>query len=240
MGSMRGKGKQMKTNNKIIIIDWEFNGLPKFNFKSEICQCKLAIIENNKIIYKLYNFKTRKAPQYGALNKTGTITGTKLFSQKQWEKIKKENNITNEDNFIGFSIKTDITILNTYGIDLNYVGDLQEIATSTRYERDIALNGRAMETIYFLVCGQEFKENHGGIEELYPLVEMYKKLKNLRKKKFFTIFPYGENAGMPLKAYCENNRRRADGYRFNNDDKLSASLSHYCDIIDEEEYNSYL
>lgn len=54
-------------------------------------------------------------------------------------------------------------------------------------------------------------------------------------KKGLTVMPWGEFSGTPIKEYCRANRRRADGYRYNNSDDLASALTFYCSEIDEEE-----
>jgi hypothetical protein len=45
--------------------------------------------------------------------------------------------------------------------------------------------------------------------------------------------PWGDYAGVPIRKYVEEERRRADGYRFNNSDLLAVSMDYWI------EYNEY-
>lgn len=243
-----GKGKVMKrplrralkkqtTNNKVatnVVIDFEFNGLPKVTYQSEICQVKIAYKADEQWVKKSYNFKTRKKPQISAFLKTGTIEGEKLFTKKRFLHLLKENGIEENDNFIGFSIGTDKEILKSYNIHLHYTKDLQEEVSRTRYEKKLAINGRGLEACYQLITGKQWSSLHNDTGELDPLIEILELIEPLRKKGKLTVFPYGELAGMPLRLYCEDYRRRADGYRYNNSDLLAKSLDYYCDLIDCE------
>ena len=218
----------MKNN---IIIDIEFNGLPRYNFKPEVTQVKLYNLNNNKQI--CLNYKTKKKAQLGSLLVTGEINGEKYFSKKELGKALKTIDASVDDNFIGFSTKTDKEILWSYSIELNYNEDLQETLMRSKYERKMAYNGRSMETCYYILMGKPIEVSHNGIEELSPLVEMYHQTRGLRLKKYLTVYPWGTEAGMPLKDYIESFRRRADGYRYNNNDILAESLDHYVEIIED-------
>ena len=45
--------------------------------------------------------------------------------------------------------------------------------------------------------------------------------------------PWGDYAGVPICEYVKEERRRADGYRFNNNDLLATSMDYWI------EYNEY-
>lgn len=213
-----------KILNKVI-IDLEFNGLPRYGFTPEINQIKIYNLTNN--LFVCQNYKTKKKATIGSLLKTGEIKGDKLFNKKEFELLLKKVGATTEDNFIGFSIKTDKELLSLYNIYLSSYKDIQESLMLSKYEKTIAREGRSMETCYALVTGKIITPSHNGLEELNALVELYKKTEKLRHKKYLTVYPWGEQAGMPLVLYVEENRRRADGYRYNNEDVLATSLDYY-------------
>lgn len=223
----------MKTIKNKVIIDFEFNGLPRHNFEPEISQVKAFCLETG--IKICANYRTRKAPQIGALLKTGKITGKKLFNKREFNLLLKEIGVDDpyKAEFIGFSNKTDKSILSQYGIGLNWSEDLQETLTRSKYEKNMAINGRSMETCYYIVFEKEIAPSHGDIEELDALIEIYEATRKLRLKKYLTVYPWGDEAGMPLKEYCDYNRRRADGYRYNNNDILAISLDHTIDLLED-------
>lgn len=224
-------------NKKIdIILDLEFNGLPRYNFTPEISQVKLYNTET-KVTY-CYNYKTKNKATIGSLLKTGKITGEKLFSCEEFYKIIKEvtDRPLEEIRFVGFSNKTDKEILKGYGIEISFYDLQEELMLSRSYEKALAENGRSMETCYYILFNKEITPSHNGIEELFPLIKIYKVVKQLYKNKYLTVYPWGEEAGMPLKEYIENNRRRADGYRFNNNDILAMSLNNLIDGDDDYDW----
>lgn len=219
---------EKKTN---LIIDFEFNGLPRYNFDPEISQIKIYNTETSVSVVK--NFRTRNKATIGSLLVTGPIKGKNFFSKEEFLKVIKAvtNKPLEQINFVGFSNKTDREILSQYDIDISFI-DIQEILMRSKYEKLLAHNGRSMETCYAIIFKEFISPSHNGEEELIPLIKMWEVAKNLRKKKFLTVYPWGQEAGMPLDIYCEENRRRADGYRYNNNDILSSSLDYYCEEID--------
>ena len=95
-----------------------------------------------------------------------------------------------------------------------------------------------METCYYLLTGKEISPSHGDLEELFPLIEIYKIIYNeeIKFHNRLKYFPWGDQGGMPLAKYCEEYRRKADGYRYNNNDILAKALDYYCKKNDREQY----
>jgi hypothetical protein len=210
-----------------IIIDLEFNGLYRYNFVPEITQVKMKNLTNGLSICK--NFKTYKKgvgrPFYGE------IKGDVYFSNKEFEKLLNKIGGTLKDIFYGFSIKTDKRLLASYEIYLGEYQDIQEhLMLKKKYEKEMAYGGRSLEYCYFMITGVVTTVDHNSIKELELIQKCYEATRG-KKMEYLTIFPWGDDAGTPLEEYCSNNRRRADGYRFNNDDILSSSLDYYCEDI---------
>ena len=240
------------------IIDFEFNGLPRYNFKPEISQVKIAKViggTTNIVASKIESYKTHKKTTAGSYLTCGKIQGEGYFTKHKFLKLLMEvaepsdlaiNPETGEIllyGLVGFSNKTDWEVLSHYNsrfeLENQYCyTDIQESLMLSSIELKMAKEGRSMETCYYLLTGKEVAPSHGALEELYPLIEMWEIIYN-EKITFHNrlkYFPWGDHGGMPLKKYCEENRRRADGYRYNNNDLLAKALDYYCEQIDSEEY----
>lgn len=211
-----------------IIIDFEFNGLPRYGFQPEIAQVKMKNLTNGKTVCK--NFKTR---QKGCgRGYYGLIKGDKLFSQKEFEKLLGAIGASDKDAFYGFSIKTDKELLSSYGIDLSTYVDIQEqLMLKKKFEHQMAMGGRSLEFCYYLVTKEVVNVDHNSADELALIEKLFCATRG-KKQKYLTVYPWGPEAGMPLDLYVDDNRRRADGYRYNNNDILAMSLDHY--IAEEE------
>lgn len=210
----------MKQNK--IIMDLEFNGLPRYNFTPEITQVKLLNLNNGKSICR--NFTT-KNPGF-ARAYYGEIKGKKLFTSRIFKNMLHEIGAKIEDRFFGFSIDTDKEILFNAGITIEYYDDIQwRMRLSNRFEESMAMAGSSLEVCYYFVTGKKITENtHCDIKELDLIYTLYKAAYRGRPLNNLRIYPWGDQAGMPLEEYFLQYRRRADGYRYNNDNPLSYAL----------------
>ena len=91
----------------------------------------------------------------------------------------------------------------------------------------MAIEGSSIECCYYYITGQRPEFIHGSLEELLAVKEIFDFVSQYELNEFYTVYPFGPNAGMPLDEYVVVYRRNADGYRFNNSDKLAESLEHY-------------
>lgn len=216
-----------------IIIDFEFNGLPRYGFQPEITQVKMKNLTNGNAVCQ--NFKTHNKG-FGQ-GYYGLIKGDKLFSQKEFYKLLKTIGASDKDAFYGFSIETDKELLSSYNIYLSTYIDIQEqLMLKKKYERPMAMGGRSLEFCYYLVAKEVVAVDHNTADELALIERLFYATRG-KKQKYLTVYPWGPEAGMPLEDYIDDNRRRADGYRYNNNNILSKSLDHY--IEREEEYNNW-
>lgn len=210
-------------NKQKIIIDFEFNGLPRYGFMPEITQVKMKNLTNGKSVCQ--NFKTHNKG-FGR-GYYGLIKGNKLFSQAEFYKLLEAIGASDKDAFYGFSIKTDRELLSSYDIYLSTYVDIQEqLMLKNKYERPMALGGRSLEFCYYLVTKEVVTVDHNSADELALIEKLFCATRG-KKQKYLTVYPWGDEAGMPLELYISNNRRRADGYRYNNNDILAMSLNHY-------------
>ena len=225
-----------------IIIDFEFNGLPRYDFQPEINQIKMKNLTNGKSV--CHNFKTlKKGFDRGYY---GLIKGNKLFSKKEFDKLLDAIGASDKDAFYGFSIKTDKELLSSYNIYLSTYIDIQEqLMLKKKYERPMAMGGRSLEFCYYLVAKEVVTVDHNSADELALIERLFYATRG-KKNKHLTVYPWGPEAGMPLDLYINDNRRRADGYRYNNNDVLATSLDYYIDqaelswsFDDEEDDDDY-
>lgn len=208
-----------------IIIDFEFNGLPRYGFMPEIAQVKMKNLTNGKSVCQ--NFKTR-TKGYGR-GYYGLIKGEKLFSHAEFCKLLGAIGASDKDAFYGFSIKTDKELLSSYNIYLSTYVDIQEhLMLKKKYERPMAMGGRSLEFCYYLVTKEVVTVDHNSADELTLIERLFYATRG-KKQKHLTVYPWGPEAGMPLDLYINDNRRRADGYRYNNNDILAMSLDYYID-----------
>lgn len=225
-----------------IIIDFEFNGLPRYGFMPEITQVKMKNLTNGNAVCQ--NFKTHNKG-FGQ-GYYGLIKGDKLFSQKEFYKLLKTIGASDKDAFYGFSIKTDKELLSSYNIYLSTYVDIQErLMLKKKYELPMAMGGRSLEFCYYLVAKEVVAVDHNSADELALIERLFYATRG-KKNKHLTVYPWGPEAGMPLDLYINDNRRRADGYRYNNNDVLATSLDYYIDqaesswsFDDEEDDDDY-
>jgi hypothetical protein len=223
-----------------IIIDLEFNGIPKYNFEPEIVSLMLYNTTNGQHYIKTY--KTNNAITAGAnicMNwAVDNSNAEKLFDKEEFEKGLEIIGATKDDEFYGFSTSTDEQVLTSYGVFFkrNAYKDLSEMLrlTTSNIEKSMAYEGSSIECCYFYITGQRPEFVHGSLEELLAIKEIFDFVNQYELRDYYTVYPFGQNAGMPLDKYVIEYRRNADGYRFNNSDKLSESLKHY---IFENAYN---
>ena len=192
----------MITKNNRILIDFEFNGLPRFNFNSEISQIKIRNLNNRKEIIR--NFKTEKPNTAGAIVVCGgeDISGDVLFSKEEFIKCLNIVNGSFKDVFIGFGIETDRELLKEKGIFLNKYADIQDCLRLSDIEYEMSTEGCSLEACYFLAFNEILDISHSGTEELDSIERLYSyAIENFEGRDRFTYFPYGWNGGDRLENY---------------------------------------
>ena len=219
-----------------IIIDLEFTGLDNTYIKdNEIIQLKMINVQNERVYCCNFSSKKKISAYTKLSHKVDRVKGS-LFSKEyfdigiQFILIDKKS----EPEFYGFGVQQDMIMLNKYGIKLDIL-DIREILQLSKHEKRLATEGSGLEAAYLIVTGKypELK-NHDGADELLIIKKLFDAAKKLRKKEFLTVMPHGHCAGMPISEYISGYRRAADGYRFNNFDILSKSLSHAIEQAEPE------
>jgi len=215
----------------MIIIDLEFTGLDNSYVKdNEIVQLKTLDTEDKS--EENYVFKTKKQSCASAFlcHRIDNSDREHCFTKEFFETIIEPHK---GKEFIGFGVQQDIKMLFKYGINLS-IKDIKEILTLSKFEQRLALEGSSLEACYLIVTGQiPIIDNHGGIDELHLIKEIYDHIKESKLNDFLNYVPFGHCAGMPLSEYVRNYRRQSDGYRFNNNDLYAQSLDYEISKIED-------
>lgn len=219
-----------------IIIDLEFTGLDNsFITDNEIIQLKMMNAKTRKSICVNFGSKKRILAHPFLSHKTTRYVGAKKFNKERFADalISVCDNQTGRIIYHGFGTKTDMLMLQKYGINYE-IEDIREKLQRTRHEKRMATEGSNLEATFYIVTGRHpGLDNHDGSAELYIIHELYLAAKRLKKHEYLSVMPHGHCAGMPIEQYVDNYRRQADGYRFNNSDILSRSFNNAIETIDE-------
>ena len=216
----------------MLIVDFEYTGLDNSYIKdNEIIQIKGLDLESGKSV--IQNFKSKKEVTAGAHIVTGLTKneGLDCFNADNWRKFLNRFPKKNPK-LMGFSVTSDIKMLNKYEVDI-YIEDLLDTLRLSPYEKRLAEEGCSLEATYYIVTGKKPEiQNHGNIDELTLIKEIYESVMSItdngeKLNEFLSVMPFGHCRGMPIEEYIWNYRRAADGYRFNNDDLLASSLNYY-------------
>jgi len=231
-----------------IVIDFEFTGLDNSYIKdNEIIEMKATCIETGRALCRNYGTEKKLSAYTYLSHRKERYEGDKFSKDEFWafiELIKDGNEAIHF--YYGFGVTQDMSMLAKYDIDISII-DIREKLQLSEFDYRLATEGSGLEAAYYIVTGKIPQiENHCGLDEIYIIAELYEASLNLELKEFLEFMPHGHCAGMPLKEYVELYRRAADGYRFNNCDTLSYSLTSVIENnegdfdpfdTDEEEYD---
>lgn len=246
----------MKQNTKVL-IDFEFSGLDNsYITDNEIVQMKFRYLgndSNHDHTPRSYDFSSKKKiGAYGAILLQAVRYQTFKFTKERFLKWLSVPNfktnvmpLTEQDldnfEFYGFSPQQDILMLKKYGINIK-ITDIREWIQLSKHEVRLATEGSSLECCYYIVC-EKFPnlQSHDGEAEIELMFELFLKASKLKKKKYLTVMPFGFAASMPILEYIQLHRRQADGYRWNNNDLLSRSITNAIEeyeAMEMEEYES--
>ena len=217
---------------KSIIIDFEFTGLDNsFISDNEIVQFKAMNTETGETICVNYNSGTEiKAYSY-LIHKIHKYEGNK-FSDFEFRHALSRIGASIDDTFYGFGTTQDKFMLKKYMIDIK-IKDIREMFQLSEYDSKLAIEGSGLEVVYLIVTNEiPESTNHNGEDELCLMKKLFDVVKGLKLKTYFEVMPHGHCAGMPLTEYVQKYRRASDGYRFNNNDLLSNSLTHVIESLE--------
>lgn len=232
---MQNNGVELnKAVNNIALIDIEFTGLDnQFINDNEIIQVK--IINGEKSILKNFNSNKPLSAYVQLEHKCVKYSDCDFFDNAHFISMLTEIGLSIDNtDFFGFGVDNDIKMLSKYGVNIS-VSDIRTHYQLTEFAYRMATEGSGLEETYFIVTGEYPPEaSHSNLSEMLLIKRLFDKMNDFKKDDFYKCMPHGFCSGMPLEEYVESYRRQADGYRFNNIDLLSYSLSR---AIGEIEYD---
>lgn len=216
-----------------ILIDIEFTGLDNsYISDNEIIQLKMKNMNNGKIFIKNYG-SNKELTAHVQLEHGVKKYNEPLFNYLEFEYAITSINAEFSDIYIGFGVQKDIEMLKKYEIPIENIIDIREILQRSKHEVRIATEGSGLEEIYLIATGKSPSLiSHSSFDELLLIEELFHIAMTIEKNEFLSVMPHGHCAGMPISQYIEQYRRAADGYRYNNSDILSESISHWIDILE--------
>ena len=229
-----------------IIIDFELTGLYNNVHTPEIVQLLAMNVDSGEMI--ISNFRSKTPMTAGALVCCGGIDPTagasRYFSAEVlYDLLEREIGAKPTDHYYGFNINTDKAVLsNEYGVEFDNYTDLNELCMlNDDLEFRMAVEGRSLECVYYMITGAVRTPNHGTFEELDMIKTIYDYVVDDNgtikpTNEFLQYIPWGEYAGMTILEYVQKYRRRADGYRHNNDNLLARSMSSEIELLESGFY----
>lgn len=217
-----------------IIIDLEFTGLDNDFIKdNEVIELKMKNLTNGKTFIKNYYSEKRLSAHAQLEHKVERYDGDK-FNKMEFIDAMCLIGAEFSDEYIGFSPQMDEKMLQKYGVSIYDIKDIKEMIMLSKHEDRLACEGRGLEECYLIVTGKAPDiSSHKGIGELLLIEELYNESINLEQKDHLTVVPWGFAAGMPIEDFVSENRRNADGYRYNNDDIYASALDLYIEREDD-------
>lgn len=226
-----------------IIIDFEFTGLDNSYIRdNEIIQFKAMNMQTKQTVCKNYR-SVKQLSAYCQLTHRVLRYEGDLFNKDEFIQALSEigvNDFTNTTyTFYGYGTTTDGLMLKKIGVNIP-ITDIRKLIQLSKHEQQIATEGGNMETAFFVVTGKyPDLKSHDGIDELILLSELLENVLLLDQKEFLTVMPFGHCSGMPLSEYVIDYRKQADGYRLNNNDILSDSLTETIVELENEIQNQF-
>lgn len=229
----------MKKNNSArdlysVLIDLEFTGLDNTVVTdNEIVQVKMLNTVNGKSVLRYFN-STKPLSAYTQLDHgVHRYEDYPLFDSGQLEEMLLEVEASTEDNFWGFGIDQDVKMLSKYGCRLQ-IRDIRTHFQRSEFAYRMATEGSGLEATYLIVMGEcPPAASHADFSEMILIEALFQKMKDYPARGIMKVVPFGHCAGMSISDYVVQYRRQADGYRYNNYDCFSDSLSYH---IEEMEY----
>lgn len=219
---------------KKIIIDFEFSGLDNSFIKdNEIVQFKAMNTETGETVCVNYGSDKEINAYSYLIHKTKRYEGVK-FSKEEFISALSKIGASKSDSFYGFGTTQDKLMLWKYEINIS-LKDMREMFQLSEYDSKLAIEGSGLEVVYYIVTNEVPEStNHNGEDELYLMKKLFDVAIGLKLKTHFEVMPHGHCAGMPISEYVQKYRRASDGYRFNNSDLLSNSLTHVIGSMEDD------
>lgn len=216
------------------LIDVEFTGLDNSVVSdNEIIQVKILNVHNKKSVIKNFNSKKTLSAHTQLEHKVSRYDDCPFFSLDELIGMLNEIEISIDADFWGFGVEMDKKMLAKYGWNVS-IQDIRTHFQKTKLAYRMATEGSGLEETYFIVTGEyPPTASHADFSEMFLIERLFEKMKEHEADEYMSIVPFGHCSGMSITDYVQNNRRQADGYRYNNSDEFSLSLSN---AIDELEY----
>ena len=216
------------------LIDVEFTGLDNSVVSdNEIIQVKILNVHNKKSVIKNFNSKKTLSAYTQLEHKVARYNDCPFFSLDELVGMLNEIEISIDADFFGFGVQMDEKMLAKYGWHVS-IQDIRTHFQRTEFAYRMATEGSGLEPTYLIVTGEyPPKASHADFSEMILIEKLFEKMKEYDADTYMSVVPFGHCSGMSITDYVQNNRRQADGYRYNNSDEFSLSLSN---AIDELEY----
>lgn len=216
------------------IIDIEFTGLDNsFIGDNEIIQVKILNVSNQQNVIR--NFKSKKplSAHTQLEHKVVRYEDCPVFDLNQLVGMLTEIGLSVDADFFGFGVEQDKKMLAKYGCHVE-IEDIRTYYQKTEFAYRMATEGSGLEETYFIVIGEYPPAvSHSDFSEMILIKTLFEKMKDTEAESYMSVVPFGHCSGMTVSNYVQNYRRAADGYRYNNSDDFSLSLSN---AIEELEY----
>lgn len=219
------------------LIDVEFTGLDNSVVSdNEIIQVKILNVHDKKSVIK--NFKSKKtlSAHTQLEHKVARYDDCPFFSFDELVGMLNEIEISIDADFWGFGVEMDKKMLAKYGWNVS-IQDIRTHFQKTKFAYRMATEGSGLEETYFIVTGEyPPTASHADFSEMFLIERLFEKMKEHEADRYMSIVPFGHCSGMSITDYVQNNRRQADGYRYNNSDEFSLSLSNAIDALESANY----
>jgi hypothetical protein len=214
-----------KKGINVALIDFEFTGLDsEFITHNEIIQAKVKHLGTGKSVLRNFASEQPLTAHVRLTHKVERYSGAK-FSKKALSSLLRKAGCNASTTFWGWSVSEDQKMLEKYGIEMQ-IADIQErLRLTDEFEVRMAVEGSGLEEVYFLATGEIAEIDHASEGELEIIHKLYDLSQPLKPRKYLTVMPYAFARGMKISDYVVKHRRQADGYRFNNSNLLSDSLT---------------
>lgn len=222
---------------KRAIIDLEFTGLDNYYCDNhEIIQVKVMNIETGNTICANFNSKRPISAHPRLEHKCLHYSDHPFFSKAELENMLQTIDLELYSTaFYGFGVEMDLRMLYKYDVDID-ITDIRSAFQKSEFALQMAVEGSSLEATYLIVT-DKYPENisHADASELTLIYELYLAISHTYINDFMEIVPFGPWAGSKISDYVVENRRKADGYRFNNDDEFATALDHAIHLLQSPE-----
>lgn len=220
-----------------VLIDLEFTGLDNsYTTDNEIIQVKVYNLDKNIGILRNFNSKKQLSAYTQLEHKVKRYEDQNLFCKSELLEMMNVIEADLDCEFYGFGVDQDKSMLSKYDINQPII-DIRTHYQMSNVARRMATEGSGLEPTYLIVTGNyPAQVSHASFSEMLLIEELYRKMESFKANEIMQIVPHGHCSGMAITDYVIENRRQADGYRFNNYDLFAIALDNA--IIGVEEGDS--